>query len=194
MRAPMPPRAQVEVHPLTPERWPDLEALFGPSGAYSNCWCTFWRLTRKEFDASAPAAKKALLRGVVDAGREPGLLAYLDGAPVAWVAVQPREAYPSLERSPTLKRVDDAPVWSITCFFVAKAHRRTGLMRLLVEAAAAHARSRGATSLEAYPTVPGRDAGKGASGYMGLLPAFERAGFREVARPSPTRRVVRRAL
>ena len=26
-------------HPVTPDRWPDLERLFGPHGANSGCWC-----------------------------------------------------------------------------------------------------------------------------------------------------------
>lgn len=193
-RARVPRAARLEIQPLTPERWTDLEQLFGPSGAYSNCWCTYWRLRRDEFDAAGGARKKAILRGVVDGGDVPGLLAYRDGAPVGWVAVQPREAYPTLDRSPRLKRVDDAPVWSITCFFVAKAHRRTGVMRALLDGAVAHARASGATTLEGYPTVAGGETGKGATGYQGLVPAFERAGFREVARPSARQRIMRRAL
>lgn len=190
----MPRRASFEVLPVTPERWLDLERLFGPNGAYSNCWCTYWMLTRKEFDAGPPSRKKGILHGLVEEGREPGLLAYRDGEPVAWVAVQPREAYAALERSPLLKRVDDEPVWSVTCFFVRKEHRRTGLMAPMLDAAARHAKARGARILEGYPMLPAKEGLKGASGYVGLVPAFERAGFREVARPSAGRRVMRRAL
>lgn len=191
------PRArELSIHPLTPARWPDLEALFGPSGAYSNCWCMFWRLTRAQFDEQPGAQKKAALRRIVDAGQPPGLIAYRDGAPVAWVAVQPRSAYPGLDRSPKLKPIDDAPVWSITCFFVKKDERRTGLMAALIGAAAAHAKAHGAPALEAYPTTAPAHGGRldGSDGYMGLVPAFERAGFREVARPGPKRRIMRRAL
>ena len=28
----------LEFYPLTPDRWPDLEALFGPRGAVGGCW------------------------------------------------------------------------------------------------------------------------------------------------------------
>lgn len=189
----VPRRADVAFHAVTPERWPDLERLFGPNGAYSNCWCTYWMLPRKRFDEGPPSRKKALLRGLVDEGREPGVLAYRDREPVGWVAVQPREAYASLERSPTLKRVDDEPVWSVTCFFVRKDHRRTGLMVPLLETAARHAKARGARILEGYPVLP-KEGLKPPSAYMGLVPAFERAGFREVARPSAARRVMRKTL
>lgn len=190
----MPRQANVVVRPATPESWDDLERLFGPNGAYSNCWCTFWRITRKEFDGAPPAEKRGMMKRLVESGSEPGLLAYRDGEPVAWVALQPREAYPGLDRSRVLKRVDDAPVWAITCFFVHKGHRRTGLMRVLLEAAARHAKEKGARILEGYPTVAGKEGLKGADGYMGLAPAFERAGFVEVARPTARRRVMRRAL
>lgn len=190
----MPRRARTEVHPAAPERWADLERLFGRSGAYSNCWCSYWKIRRDEFDAWPGPRKRSLLKEAVDRGEAPGLLAYRGGEPVGWVAVQPREAYPALERSPRLRRVDGAPVWSITCFFVAKAHRRAGVMRALLDAAVAHARAAGATLVEAYPTVAPRGPLSGAAGYQGLLPAFERAGFREVARPSPRQRIVRRSL
>lgn len=189
----MPPApAPLVTRPLTPERWPDLEQLFGKNGAYSNCWCTYWRIKRSEFDGWSPERKRALLKGATEAGDVPGLLAYRGGAPVGWVAVQPRTAFAALERSPTLKRIDDAPVWSITCFFIHKEHRGTGVMRALLDAAVAHARASGASIVEGYPTIA-RKPLRGADGYMGLVPAFERAGFREVARPSATRRVMRRA-
>ena len=40
-----------EIRPVTPDRWDELVAFFGPSGAYSNCWCTWWRVPSKEFSA-----------------------------------------------------------------------------------------------------------------------------------------------
>lgn len=197
----MPRRTTLAIHPLTPDRWGDLEALFGKNGAYSNCWCTYWLLKRSDFDAASGVKKRALLRSVVDEGAEPGLLAYEEGAPVGWVALQPRAAYASLLRSPMLRAAPGARehdgIWSITCFFVRKDRRRTGVMRALLDGAADHARRHGAHTLEGYPTLPpqeGRTRLTGSSGYMGLVPAFERAGFREAGRPSATRRIMRRAL
>lgn len=182
-----------EIHPVTRERWRDLERLFGPRGAYFNCWCMFWRLRRRDFRALAPEKRKAGLRTWVRSGAEPGLLAYRGGKAVAWCAFAPRSEYAALAASPTLKPVGDiAGVWSITCYFVAKEHRRTGLMSALLDAAARHARRKGARIVEGYPIVA--EALQGCAGYTGLVPAYKKAGFRVVARPTRSMRVMQKVL
>ncbi len=184
---------KLEIHPLTPDRWPDLEALFGPRGACAGCWCMWWRIPRPEWKAAKGEGNRRALERYVKRGRVPGLLAYDGGVPVGWVAVEPREAYPSLERSRTLARVDEKPAWSLTCFFVARSHRRRGLTRALIEAALAHARAAGARLVEAYP-VDSRRPLADAWVYTGAASTFRRLGFREAARRSRTRPILRKAL
>jgi GNAT superfamily N-acetyltransferase len=186
--------ARVEVHPVTAERWPDLEALFGPSGAYSSCWCMWFRLTSSEFQRQSGAGTRRGLRSLVSRGREPGLVAYVDGRPAGWVSVAPREEFGRIERSPILKRVDEAPVWSIVCFFIGKGYRSSGLLRPLLNAAERYAGDHGARTLEAYPWDPAAGPIRAADAYIGLLPIFEEAGFREVARRSRGRPVVRKKI
>ena len=182
-----------EIRPVTPKRWRDLERLFGPKGAYSNCWCMYWRWRRRDFREATPAARKAALRAWVCSGTEPGLLAYRRGEPVAWCALAPRDEYAALGASPKLKPIGDtAGVWSITCYYVPKEHRRTGLMTALLAAAARHARRKGARVLEGYPVLA--DSLTGCVGYTGLVPAYRKAGFRVVARPSRSMRVMQKAL
>lgn len=182
-----------EIHPATPERWRDLERLFGPKGAYSHCWCMFWRLRRRDFRAMAPDERKRALRAWVRSGAEPGLVAYRAGEPVAWCALAPRDEYAALTASPKLKPVGDtAGVWSITCYYVPREHRRTGLMTVLLEAAAHQARRKGGRVLEGYPVIA--DSLTGCMGYTGLVPAYKKAGFRVVARPSRSMRVMQKAL
>lgn len=183
-RARLRPRVDLRVEPVTPDRWPDLERLFGPNGAYSNCWCTFYRLKRSEFSATGPARKKAVLRGVVEAGDAPGLLAYEGSEPVGWVAVAPRVDTPVLQRSPRLKVDDPERAWAVTCFFVRKDRRGQGVMTRLVEAAVEHARRSGAAALDAFPVEPGADL-TGCEGYTGISTAFRRAGFRPVPGRAP---------
>jgi GNAT superfamily N-acetyltransferase len=193
---PAQPRRRASGHaiePLTPARWPDLVKLFGPRGACAGCWCMWWRLARPQWTAGKGDGNRRALERYVEAGHVPGLLAYEGGEPVGWVAVEPREAYPRLSRSRTLAAVDERPVWSLTCFFVARSHRRRGLTRALVRAALRHARSRGARIVEAYP-VDRRERVADAWVYTGAASTFRALGFREVARRSATRPIVRKAL
>jgi len=189
------PRLPLKFLPVTPSRWPALEELFGPRGACAGCWCMYWRLARAQFDKQKGAGNKRALKRIVEKGPPPGLLAYAGGRPVAWCALAPRSAYPVLERSRVLKPVDDEPVWSVVCFFVAKDFRGRGVTAKLLDAAAAYARKCGAKILEGYPVEPKRGA-RWADPfvYTGHASAFRRAGFREVARRSPTRPLVRRTL
>jgi len=185
--------ARLAFHPLSPDRLADLAALFGPRGACAGCWCRWWKATRREFDAGRGELNRAALEREVRSGVVPGLLAYRGAEPVGWCAVEPRSAYPRLALSRSLAPVDLEPVWSVTCFFVARSQRRRGVARALLRAAAAHARRSGARVLEGYPVDP-RGATADAWLYTGLLSTFAREGFEEVARRSRTRPVVRKAL
>ena len=182
-------------HPLTPDRWEDLERLFGPErGADSGCWCMFWRLRRSEFHAFGKKKRKAAFRRLVESGAPLGILAYEGPRPVGWCAVAPRAATPSLDRSPVCKPIDDKPVWSITCFFVDPKVRRDGVMAALIEAAVRHAKRQGAEIIEAYPRATGGARIDSASGYVGVVEPFIGQGFQEVARRTPTRPFMRRYL
>ena len=187
------PPAALAVHPLTPDRWPDLERLFGPRGACAGCWCMWWRLPRRAWEAAKGEGNRRALEAYVRDGAVPGLVAYDGEVPVGWIALEPRAAYPRLASARTLAPVDDAPVWSITCFYVARPHRGRGLMRTLLDAAAAHARAAGATLLEGYPVDLSRPTGD-AFVYTGARSTFEAAGFVEVARRTPTRPIMRLTL
>ena len=128
-------RRSFHVAPLSPERWPDLEVLFGERGASSGCWCMWWRVPAKEWERDAGAGNRNVFRRIVEAGPAPGLLAYDGGRPVGWVAVAPREEYPRLNRSPKLKPIDDVPTWAVTCFYIDREYRGSGVAGTLLAAA-----------------------------------------------------------
>ncbi|HVN54381.1 MAG TPA: GNAT family N-acetyltransferase [Anaerolineaceae bacterium] len=182
---------RLKVLPLTPERWPDLEALFGAKGAVGGCWCMWWRIPRAEYNRQVGEGNRRLFKGIVERGEEPGLLAYQDDHPVGWCAVAPRETFPGLENSRIMKRVDEQPVWSITCFFIPRPYRRRGIMLRLVQEAVKFARERGAAIVEAYPHEPRDETVPGEFVFTGLASAFRSAGFIEVARRSETRPLMR---
>ncbi len=184
----------LEFHPLTPDRWMDLERLFGERGACGGCWCMWWRLSHREFEAQKGEGNRQALRALVQAGEVPGILAYRGGQPVGWCAVAPRERFPRLARSRILRPVDEAPVWSVVCFFVAKEHRGQGVHEALLRAAAEYVRQQGGGIVEGYPVEPEEGYLPPAFAYHGLASAFRKAGFVEVARRSETRPIMRLAL
>ena len=129
---------QVNYCPLTAERWPDFEKLFGPRGACGGCWCMFWRLRRKEFEAGTGGGNRAAVKALVEGGTVPGILAYDGDEPIGWCSVSPRESFPALANSRIFQPVDEKPVWSVTCLFVHRKFRRQGVSVGLLRAAAAH--------------------------------------------------------
>ncbi len=185
--------------PLTPDLWPDLETLFGEHGASSGCWCMWWRLSRKEFAQHHGNDNKESLRRIVETGEVPGILAYAGSRPVGWCSVCPREVFHSLERSPTLKRVDNVPVWSVVCFYIAPAFRRRGVAPRLLNAAVEYARQRGARIVEGYPldtsgTPPSTSSASYSGAYMGTVSMFRQAGFTEALRRSQRHPIMRHLL
>jgi GNAT superfamily N-acetyltransferase len=202
----LPPRRRteqgsiLEVVPATADRWPDLVELFtrpGPRGGKpvtDGCWCMFWRLRGPEFDygwgRGDGSGNRTQMRKLVADGVTPGLIAYVDGKPVAWCSLGPRESFVRLERSTTLARVDDKPVWSIVCFYIHGSYKRRGIGAALLDAAVKYARSQGARIVEGYPVQPGN-----VDPFTGFESMFRAAGFR-VARPGKGkgRRIVRRSI
>ena len=184
----------LQLEPVTPQRWGDVVALFGARGACGGCWCMYWRRASADYDQGKGRGNRDALRRLVAASKTPGLLAYGRGQPVGWCAVAPREAYPRLERARVLKRIDDRPVWSVVCLFVAKPHRRNGVSVALLEAAAEFATARGARILEGYPVEPRHGPLPDPFAWTGTASAFRAAGFGEAARGSPTRPIMRLML
>jgi GNAT superfamily N-acetyltransferase len=181
-------------HPVTPDRWDDLEQLFGPRGAIGGCWCMWWRIKRKDFEQQQGEGNHDAMCSIVESGKVPGILAYSDGAPVAWCSVAPREDFPVLDRSPILKRVDDQPVWSIVCFFIAKDYRHQHLSSRMLKAAVDYAAQHGARIVEGYPITPKKDQAPDIYIFTGLESTFVKAGFVEVARRSEFRPIMRYSL
>jgi len=191
-------RSSLEIHPLTPERWPDLVRLFnGPGGSQvRGCWCMFYRRsgrTEVPDGMSRPEHAKCSLKALVDAGTVPGLIGYRGGEPVGWLSLGPREDYARLERSPVMRPVDAKPVWSVVCFFTAKQMRGQHVAEAMLAGAIDYARSCGARLLEAYPVDKAKRSADD-SIWFGGKAMYDRAGFAEVARRKPTRPVMRKTV
>jgi GNAT superfamily N-acetyltransferase len=183
----------IAVHPLTADRWTDFEKLFGTAGGYGGCWCMYFRMRSSENARAKGSERKAAMKSLVDTGPPPGLVAYVDGEPAAWVSIDARERFRMLQYSRMYRPVDDQPVWTVVCFVVAKGYRRQGMMGRLLEAAVEYAKGHGARIVEGYPVESAEEL-KGYDGYTGIRCAFDRAGFREVARLANGRPVMRKEL
>ncbi|UCG61271.1 MAG: GNAT family N-acetyltransferase [Candidatus Zixiibacteriota bacterium] len=188
------PHIPLTFRPLTKSRWNDFERLFGPRGACGGCWCMHWRTRHAEFERLKGDGNKRAMKKLVDSGRVPGILAYLKNEPVGWCSIGPRKEFVRFEKSRIFKPVDDREVWSLNCLFVAKEHRRSGVSRQLIEAAVAHAAGKGARIVEAYPFEPKKGNQPDPFVWTGLASSYFEAGFKEIARRSPTRPIVWREI
>lgn len=179
-------KRRFEFVPVFKNYWDDLEDLFKNFGNPNYCWCMRWRMTTSEFRSSRPAERKERLRALVQRNVPIGLLAFSQGKAVGWCSVAPRETFPALERSRFLKRIDQLPTWSITCFFVDPAYRGLGLVPGLLKEAVVYGLRNGAVAIEGYPVEPGKT-----YGFMGDLSSFETAGFAKVGEAGNGRRIYR---
>lgn len=167
----------IDFQPLTSDRWDDLVRLFEGHGNPGYCWCTLWRLSSARYRGLESAHRREVLRDLVQGGTPTGIIGYLDGEPIGWCSVAPRETYPRLERSTSIARLEGRAVWSIVCFYLDRRFRRQDRTVELLRAAVAYATAQGAKIVEGYPVKPERDADGGwqparSYRFMGYLSSF----------------------
>jgi GNAT superfamily N-acetyltransferase len=192
----------ISIVPANHAPWRDLEAVFGTRGDPARCQCQWFKFRDFQWKSVPLEERTERLREQTNCGNPraaatSGLVAYLDGEPAGWCAVEPRTAYPRLLRSrvPWTGRAEDKAddgVWVVSCFVTRTGFRRRGVSRALAAAAPEFARERGARAVEGYPmiTQPGQEFTWGEL-YVGSQGIFEAAGFAEVSRPTPRRVVMR---
>ncbi|MDP1731503.1 MAG: GNAT family N-acetyltransferase [Devosia sp.] len=145
-----------EIHPASAARWDDLVAVIGDCAVANKCWCAYWYLGNADYKAGWGEHNRLPLEARVAAGEEPGIIAYVEGEPAAWVSVAPRSNFDRLNRSKNFAPIDDVPVWAVNCFVVAKSFRRHGLMPVLARAAADFALRKGAPASKPTRSNPRR--------------------------------------
>ena len=183
---------QLTVRPLTLDLWPAFEDLFGNNGACNGCWCMYWRIG-SEYHKRPREKNKLAFRKIVKLGPPPGLLAFAGGKAVGWCQLTPRDDLRWLNDTRFFERVDEAPVWAISCFYVRRRYRRRGIMSALITAALNAAKRANVTALEAYPVDTARSDST-SNIFTGTASTFKRAGFKAVARRLASRPVMRHDL
>ncbi|MGI8529628.1 MAG: GNAT family N-acetyltransferase [Geodermatophilaceae bacterium] len=191
----------ISVVPANQASWEDLQTVLGTRGQAASCQCQRYKLRPREFFAGFPAEERAgRLREQTDCGQPEsdttsGLVAYLDGEPAGWCAVEPRTSYTCLVRNnrvPWAGRTEDKTddsVWAVTCFVTRAGFRKRGVSKALARAAVDFARERGARAIEGYPMTTKNVISEEL--HVGTEGVFADAGFGEVSRPT-LRRVVMR--
>ena len=181
---------RLTIRPLTPDLWPALEDLFGKHGACNGCRCMYWRVGAV-YRKRPPDKNKNAFRAIVKRGPPPGLIAFDGDKAVGWCQLTPRDALPWLDRRWRLKRIDEVPVWSLSCFYVRMGYRKRGVTSALIAAALKAAKRAKAPALEAYPLDADKTPSASGTGYA---TTFARAGFNIVACHVPSRPIMRHDL
>ncbi len=180
------------IEPLGRNNWEKFVQLFGSRGACGNCWCMFYRLKKQDFEKGKEnQGNRKAMKKLVWQGRPAGVIGFADSEPVAWCAFAPREDFLKIENSRVHKRIDDEPVWSVPCFFVARKFRNQGVSVKMLEALIKYAKKGKIKIIEAYPVIPARGRLPDAFAWVGLYKSFARVGFKVVDRTSKNRPMVR---
>lgn len=179
--------AELAFRPVTQSTAKDFEAVFERPGGPKYCWCMAWRGTPEENKAGKGEVRRHQILGRIAEGVPVGLVGYAEGEPVAWVSVAPRDTFRGLG-GPAAESGEH--IWSLSCMYMRRQLRGTGLGRQLIEAAISHAKKHNASVLEAYPVAPDSPSYR----YMGFIPAFKQFGFVEVAKAGTRRHVMRLTL
>ncbi|NEU07880.1 GNAT family N-acetyltransferase [Flavihumibacter sp. R14] len=183
---------RLRFEPLAKSNWNKFAELFGEKGACGNCWCMYYRLNKDEFnEGKVNEGNRQAMKQLVWSGQPTGIIAFYGDVPVAWCAFAPRKDFEKLSRSRVHKPIDDQPVWSIPCTFIAKNFRRRGVSVELLKGIVSYAREKGISIIEAYPTIPTQESLPDSFAWIGLYKSFERAGFRIVDTTSKNRPMVR---
>lgn len=190
--------SEIRVSEASSERFADVEHALTGGGDGGSCWCQWWMLPNKDFDAITSDERRDMLRRDLDAPVASALVAYIDDVPAGWVKVSARPDQPRLARTRAFQQspepFDDSSVWAITCFVVRREFRGEGVSTVLLSAAVDHARRHGARVIEAYPVDTAAKKTSSNDLFHGSLSSFIAAGFTEVARPAPARPIVSLAV
>lgn len=172
---------------IRPATWEGFEGVMGDKGGCGGGWCMLWLLSTKDLAAGKGAGNRDAMKALFDGGHVPGLIACHQDEPAGWLQIDRRSAFPKLTTSRILYPVDDAEVWSVSCFFVHKGYLRKGLSSQLLNAAMEWAQSQGATVVEGYPIDKAEEKYPAVYAWTGFVGAYLESGFTEVARRSDTR-------
>lgn len=182
---------QFSFQPLSSSNFGDFEYLFGEKSACEGCWCMYWRLQHKAFEAGKGEGNRLSIKALVDSGQVSGVIAYHDNEAIAWCTLGTREHFPRLVKSRTLKPIDDKKAWIVSCLYISRNWRRKGVLQALLSYLIDYCSAQGAKILEGYPCDSSYGKYPDAFAWTGIAKAYKAVGFVEVAYVSEKRPVMR---
>ncbi|WP_245889371.1 GNAT family N-acetyltransferase [Knoellia remsis] len=180
--------ARLTVRPLDASTWDAYAALMERhNGVFGGCWCTFFHTMSadKTYDADD---NRALKERLVRAGRSHAAVVMDGDEAIAWCQFGPPAELPNIyHRKDYDATTTQPPDYRITCLFVDKRYRRSGVSAVAVQGVLDLIAEAGGGTVEAYPHD---NAGARVSVlYSGTRALFERAGF-TYDRPKGTKNCV----
>ena len=118
------------------------------------CFCAAWWMpTWVGWNDRTAEQNRMLREELCDVGEYDGYLLYLNDEPVGWCQVGFRDRLFNLVM--TYKLAPDINTWAITCFFIAKQHRRKGLAEYMLAEILSDLRKQGVKRVEVFPKRDG---------------------------------------
>ena len=162
---------------LSEKTWPDFESLFAANGGvWGGCWCMFYHKAGS-FDPKAYQKNRKAKQLLTHQGKAHGTLVFCGRDPVGWCQFGPKEELSRIDGKRGYKPTSP-DAWRVTCLFVSRGHRRSGVASFAVRESVRAMKKAGARAVEAYPVEGNRSANLLWSGTPEL---FEDLGFRRSA-------------
>jgi len=181
------------VRALEPGTWDGFSGLAERhNGVFGGCWCTWFHTMSVEKERTSEG-NRSLKRRLVDEGRAHAALVYDGDEAVAWCEYGSPDELPNIyHRKQYDAELDVLPDYRVTCIFVDKRHRRSGLSAIALQGVLDLVAAAGGGLVEGYPHD--NDGAKKSVLYDGTRALFERAGFEHVRPKGAGNCVMRRSV
>ncbi len=169
------------VEPLGPATWEAFADLAERhNGVWGGCWCTYFHLSPESEEERRGLDHRELKRRLVMAGRTHAALVLDGGDAVAWAQFGTVEELQNIHhRKQWEKELVRRPDFRITCLFVDRRYRRSGMARVAVRGALALIASAGGGLVESYPhDLPPGKRTSASFLYNATRSMYEELGFR----------------
>jgi GNAT superfamily N-acetyltransferase len=177
--------------PLTSATWPDFARVVEKhNGVWGGCWCMAFHA-----EGARSVKNRSLKEQRVREGRAHAALVYAGSDCVGWCQFGPTDELPriKLQRS-YAEKLQRLPDWRITCFFVDRDHRHTGVASAALRGALREIARLGGGRVESYPEdVKGRSI-TWSFLHNASVAMFEKQGFRRDRRIGKNHWVVHKAV